>query len=148
LGDAWDVSDGTRAVDLDGRDATFSGIQQTFATEIGQTYSVTFDLSGNPEGGPLLKQLQVSVGDFSQDYSFDSSGQTLDALIWQTVTFSFVALDTTSTLAFTSLSSTPSSFGPLVDNVSVTAVPEPATVLLMAAASSFLFRRAAVKGRG
>ena len=140
LGDAWDVSDGTRAVDLDGRDATFSGIQQTFATEIGQTYSVTFDLSGNPEGGSLLKLLQVSVGDFSQDYSFDSSDQTLDALIWQTITFSFLSLETTSTLAFTSLSSTPNSYGPLVDNVSVTAVPEPATVLLIASAFPFLRR--------
>jgi hypothetical protein len=61
-------------------------------------------------------------------------------LIWQTITFSFLSLETTSTLAFTSLSSTPNSYGPLVDNVSVTAVPEPATVLLIASAFPFLRR--------
>lgn len=39
LGQPWDVSDGVHAIDLDGRDAVAGGIQQTFATTLGQLYS-------------------------------------------------------------------------------------------------------------
>lgn len=131
LGAPWDVSDGTRAIDLDGRDATFSGIQQTFATVAGTEYLVSFDLSGNPQGGPSLKSMRVGVGGFSRDYTFDTSGQTLDALLWQRIAFSFLATGDAATLSFMSLSSTPSSYGALVDNVSVAAVPEPSTLLLL-----------------
>ena len=42
---------------------------------VGQRYEVAFDMSGNPVGGPLLKQLRVTVDDFSHDYVHDSSGQ-------------------------------------------------------------------------
>jgi choice-of-anchor C domain-containing protein len=130
LGSPWDVSDGINAVDLDGRDATFSGIQQTFATVAGTEYRVAFDLSGNPEGGSLLKLMRVGVDGFSQDYTFNSSGQAIDALVWESIMFSFIASGDSATLSFMSLSSTPSSYGALVDNVSVTPVPEPSTLLL------------------
>jgi hypothetical protein len=76
-------------------------------------------LSGNPQGGPLVKQVRVAVDAFSQDYSHDSSGQSISALIWQPIRFSFVASSTTATLSFTSLSSTPNSYGALMDNVRV-----------------------------
>ena len=132
LGSAWDVSDGTRAIDLDGRDATFSSISQTFSTTPGAEYLVTFDLSGNPQGDSSLKAMRVIVEGVSQDYTFDTTGQTLDMLMWQSLSFSFIAQDATATLAFTSLSSSPSSFGALIDNVSVAPVPEPSTALLLA----------------
>jgi choice-of-anchor C domain-containing protein len=136
LGPAWDVSDGVHAVDLDGRNSLFSGIQQTFSTVAGFVYQVSFDLSGNPgdspgNGLPLVKQARVMVDGFSQDYSFDSSGQALDALVWQAMTFSFVASGSSATLAFTSLTPTPNSYGALIDNVSVTAVPEPPAAALL-----------------
>jgi choice-of-anchor C domain-containing protein len=105
LGYPWDVSDGIRAIDLDGRSP--GGIEQTFATDVGQTYVVSFDLSGNPGNGqpgtglPIIKQLLVSVDDFAQQYAFDSSGLTIEALTWQTIMFSFIASDTTATLSFT-----------------------------------------------
>lgn len=154
LGPPWDVSDGTRAIDLDGRDAVFSGVRQTFATIFGQSYVVSFDLSGNPHGGSETKLVRVSVGDFTQDYSHNSSGQTREALQWQSITFSFVASGPASTLSFMSLSSTPSSFGPVLDNVSVTtptaSVPEPSTLLVLSAGLAMAFggRHAAAVSRG
>jgi choice-of-anchor C domain-containing protein len=142
LEDPWDVSNGTRAIDLDG--GSPGGIQQTFATQVGQWYAVSFDLSGNPGNGtfgtglPLIKQVQVTAGDFVGDYSFDSSGQSIDALVWQKILFSFVAVDTRSTLSFVSLSPAGTAYGALIDNVHVSTTsapeptPEPATLALMA----------------
>ena len=134
----WDVSDGIHAVDLDGRNAVFSGIEQTFATISGQAYNVAFDLSGNPGnavvvGLPFVKHVRATVDGFTQDYSFDSTGLSIQSLIWESLTFSFVASGPNATLAFMSLQATPNSYGPLIDNVSVTpsAVPEPATLLLL-----------------
>jgi choice-of-anchor C domain-containing protein len=131
LGSPWDVSDGLHAIDLDGRDAVFSGVSQTFATTAGQTYEVFFDLSGNPGGGINIKQVQVSADAFSQQYSFDATGQNQAFLLWTPISFLFTASGPTATLSFTSLSATPSSHGALVDNVRVTAVPEPSTLILL-----------------
>jgi choice-of-anchor C domain-containing protein len=135
--DPWDVSDGIRAVDLDGRDALNGGIQQTFATVIGQMYAVSFDLSGNPgdhpsNGLPRVKEVRVSVDGFSQDYSHDSGGQSITSLIWQSLGFSFIASSTSATLSFMSLTPFPNSYGALIDNVRVEAVPEPTTIRLVA----------------
>jgi choice-of-anchor C domain-containing protein len=122
LEDRWDVSDGVRAIDLDGRDALAGGIEQTFATAVGQSYVVTFDLSGNPGGPPQVKTVRVAVDGFTQDYSFNSSGQSIQALTWQPVTFSFTATGATVTLSFTSLTPFANSYGALIDNVRVSAV--------------------------
>jgi choice-of-anchor C domain-containing protein len=130
LGPPWDVSDGVRALDLDGNGG-IGGIAQTFATTLGQTYVVSFDLSGNPQGGPLVKDVRVEAGAFTQDYTFDTFGQTRENLIWQTITFSFVATGATTTLSFASLSPSDNSYGALIDNASVTAVPEPASLVLL-----------------
>jgi choice-of-anchor C domain-containing protein len=131
------ASDSVHAVDLNGRDSIGSGIEQTFATLIGEIYSVSFDLSGNPEGLPQVKQVRVAVDGVSQDYSHDSLGQATSALIWESLGFSFIASGTSATLSFTSLTPQPNSYGALIDNVSVidtgsaSSVPEPSTLLLL-----------------
>jgi choice-of-anchor C domain-containing protein len=130
LGSPWDVSDGAHAIDLDGRNAVSSGIQQAFPTTIGQIYAVTFDLSGNPQGSDPLKNLLVSVGAISHTYTFDTSGQGTTSLEWEPVRFLFTASDSFSTLTFSSLTTTPSSYGPLIDNIAVAPVPEPSTLVL------------------
>jgi choice-of-anchor C domain-containing protein len=139
LEDPWDVSDGIRAIDLDGRSP--GGIEQTFATLLGQLYAVSFDVSGNPQGGSLLKPLRVSVGGVSNDYTFDATGlSTIDALVWQPVFFSFVAPAGSATLSFASLSAS-GSYGALIDNVQVTPVPEPTTLALVLAGIAAAGRR-------
>jgi choice-of-anchor C domain-containing protein len=117
-GPPWDCSDGSHCVDLNGDDA--GGIQQTFVTVPGETYVVSFDLSGNPSGLPTLKQVRVVVDGVQEEYTFDSSGQSVSALNWQSVVLPFVASGSSAILSFISLSSTPSSYGPLIDHVSVT----------------------------
>ena len=128
------------AIDLDGRDAFLSGVRQTFATNIGELYDVAFALSGNPQGGPSVKNVRVAVGGFAQDYAFDSTGLTVDALVWQPFAFSFFASGPSFTLSFMSLQATPNSYGPLIDNVSVTPVPEPSTLLLLGTGIVAAFR--------
>lgn len=129
LEDPWDVADGLRAVDLDGRSP--GAIQQTFATDVGQTYLVSFQYSGNPSGSLVTKDARVTAGDFSNIFAFDTTGQTITNLTWITASFLFTATDTSSTLAFASLSAADSAYGMVIDNVSVSAVPEPATLALL-----------------
>jgi len=131
LGAPWDVSNGLHAIDLDGRNATFSGVSQTFATNPGQPYEVSFDLSGNPQGGPTIKQVLALAGSASNPYSFDTTGQSTSALLWTSISFTFTATDAFSTLSFLSLTGTPNSYGALIDNVAVQRVPEPGTLVLV-----------------
>jgi choice-of-anchor C domain-containing protein len=140
LGPPWDVTDGVRGIDLDGNDG-IGVIQQTFATTPGQAYLLRFDLSGNPHGSPLEKLMRLDIAGLTQNYSHDSSGQTRHALIWQAITFPFVASGPTSTVAFTSLSPADNSFGAVIDNVQIDQIPEPATLLLVGAGSLGLLAR-------
>jgi choice-of-anchor C domain-containing protein len=129
LGVPWDVFEGEHGIDLDRRSP--GGIQQTFETVAGRTYDVFFELSGNPMGGSTLKDLRVSVGNFTQDYTFDSTGQAENNLIWDHIRFSFVATGATSTLSFASLSGSGSSYGALIDHVRVHSTPDPGSTLLL-----------------
>jgi choice-of-anchor C domain-containing protein len=117
LGHPWDVADGARAVDLDGDGP--GAISQTFGTTQNQTYIVWFDLAGNPGGGPAVKHVRVTVDGYTADYSYNTSGQSNYSLVWQPISFSFVATGTSATLSFTSLSDAGSTYGALIDKVSV-----------------------------
>jgi choice-of-anchor C domain-containing protein len=138
LGTPWDVPAGQHAIDLDGRESIFSGVSQTFATDIGQLYQVSFSLSGNPGGGPIVKEMLAMVGPYSAAYSFDTSGQTIDALMWTPISFTFTANTAFSTLSFVSLTGTPNSYGALIDNATVQRVPEPATLMLIGVGIGFV----------
>ncbi|MCB1800132.1 MAG: choice-of-anchor C family protein [Gammaproteobacteria bacterium] len=120
----WNVSDGNRAIDLDGA-FSIGGIQQTISTITGATYDVTFDLSGNPgfpgqAAGPQVKNVRVAIDSFTQDYQFDTQGLTPATLTWQPNSFSFTASGDSATLSFASLSPGNNSWGAMIDNVSVT----------------------------
>lgn len=129
IGTYWQASDGNRSLDLTGLSA--GSIQQDIDTVIGTTYIVTFDMAGNPDGLPNIKQLALeAVGVDAQTFNFDVTGCTSSNMGWQTQQWSFVASATTTTIKFTSLIGD-TGWGPALDNVAVTAVPAPGTIALV-----------------
>lgn len=119
IGSYWQPSEGSRSIDLTGFDA--GAISQTLTTTIGNTYVVTFDLSGNPAGPPTIKTLTVgATGAPTTAYTFDTAavGNTLADMMWVSQTYTFLATSTSSVLTFTS--TTAGFYGPALDNVTVT----------------------------
>ncbi|MDE1925467.1 MAG: choice-of-anchor C family protein [Patescibacteria group bacterium] len=124
IGTYWTASNGSRSLDLNG--TSTGSISQTFPTIVGAAYKVTFDLSGNPAGGPSLKDVLVSAtGAASQHFTYDTAaaGNTLADMKWQPETYSFTATAANTTLTFASQIT--GSFGPALDNVAVTPVCAP-----------------------
>ncbi len=125
-GGFWQASSGRHSIDLSGSAA--GGIEQTFATQVGRTYRVTFDFAGNPDEEPFVKTLNVSAAGQDREFTFDTTGKTRADMGYLSMTFDFTAVSDSTTLAFTSL--TPSFAGPVLDNVGVTVVPEPSTLAM------------------
>lgn len=130
IGTYWQAAHGGRSIDLDSGTILGPGpydgsISQTFATSAGLPYAVSFEMAGNPDGGPLLKTVRVSAAGQSADISFLNSTQTRDNMGYEPREFLFTATASSTTLTFLSLSGT--GYGPVIDNVVVTVVPEPTT---------------------
>jgi choice-of-anchor C domain-containing protein len=137
----WLASDGQLSIDLSGQNA--GSIETVFSTTIGVKYLLEFDLAGNFAGpdccppSDLIRSLRVAVAGAAPVFDFDVTGKNWtgpgvgDALDmgWVQPSLEFVATDTTTTLRFTSLEE--SAYGPVIDNVSVTVVPEPSTLVLV-----------------
>ena len=117
IGTYWPAQDGSMSIDMSGADA--GAISQTFATTIGNTYTVSFYLSGNPAGPPTVKTLDVSAtGGTTASYSYDASLNSLSNMNWTQETYTFLATSPTTTLSF--ISTTAGAFGPAIDAVVVT----------------------------
>ena len=130
IGSHWQASNGNRSIDLSAVSA--GSLSQSIATVAGQSYAVTFDLAGNPDGGPFLKQVVVDVNAAqSRTFDFTTGATSRAAMGWIGQTYRFTATSTTSVLSFTSLANTPS--GPALDNVAISAVPEAATWAMLIA---------------
>lgn len=128
IGSYWAAQDGLRSIDLNGNG--LGGIQQTFDTVVGQLYNISFWLAGNTDGNPTTKSVQVGAGLASSIFTFDTTGFSApNNMGWKNYNFQFAATGTSTTLSFASLDT--GSFGASLDNVSVSAVPEPATWAMM-----------------
>ncbi len=129
IGSYWNASDGVRSIDLAGTNSSGT-ISQIFDTTPGQSYLVTFDLSGNPEGPPISKTLEALIdGNLAGSFGFDTTGQAIPNINWSSQSFTFTATGASTTIAFRDASGG-TSFGAALDNVAVTAVPEPMTLTL------------------
>jgi choice-of-anchor C domain-containing protein len=117
IGTYWPAPEGAMSIDMSGADA--GTLSQTFDTTIGNTYTVSFLLSGNPVGGDPIKTLDVSAtGGAVANYTHDTSGTDLTNMVWTAQTYTFLATSASTTLSF--ISTTPGAFGPAIDNVVVT----------------------------
>jgi choice-of-anchor C domain-containing protein len=126
IGGYWQAPAGGGSVDLDGDSP--GAISQSIATGKG-AYELTFDLSGNPDGLPTTKTVQVTVGSATQTYTYTLDGNSHGAMMYAPESLKFTTSGPT-TLTFTSLDvGTP--YGPVIGNVGVAGVPEPASWALM-----------------
>jgi len=114
---AYAAQEGDQSVDLAGTPGP-GGVMQNFATDPGQDYLIDFWVSSN--GGAKTLSLQVFWNGILTA-TFDSP----DMNTWEEHSLIFTASDIQSTIGF----NTPitSNAGPLLDNVSVSTVPEPYT---------------------
>ncbi len=127
IGSYWAAQDGDRSLDLNGNGQ--GGVSQTFDTIVNQSYLVSFWIAGNPDGAPVIKELVADDGDMTFEFEFDSAGSTKANPNWSERTFQFTAATTSTTLSF--MSAVGGFFGPALDNVSVTEIPEPATLAIL-----------------
>ena len=133
----WQPSDGSFSLDLDGNGQ--GGVAQTLTTTSGQTYRVTFDMAGNVDNLPIIKTVDVFAGPTLQSFTFDITGHSHGSMGWETKTFLFTANSSSTLLWFASAD--PGFFGAALDNVSVDAVPEPGTLMLLGGGLVALARR-------
>lgn len=113
-------------LDLDGssRNAGKITTLTSFALNPGFTYLLSFDLGGSKRGDS--NSVNVALGNFSETFTLASSAG------WQNITRSItVQGDMSSRLSFDHAGG--DNMGLILDNVSVTAVPEPETYALMLA---------------
>ena len=130
----WNAPVSGNTVDLDGN--TPGAISQSLSLAPG-SYELSFYLSGNPTGNPLTKTLRVQVGDATQTFTYTlpsgiNPGNPPFTLSYAVETLNFSTSGPTS-LRFSSLDTGSTSLvaGPVVGDISVFAVPEPAAAGLM-----------------
>ena len=143
----WQAADGTHSLDLNGNRGA-GGISQIISTQVGQTYRLAFGLSGNPNlgedygiPGDLLVSLTAFAGSTSANYDFVVlEAQNNANMAWTKKLLTFTAEGSTTLIQFVSTTYLPEfgvtygtsffpntpncCFGPVLDDVSVTAVPD------------------------
>jgi choice-of-anchor C domain-containing protein len=135
----WQPASGRQSVDLSGSgEGPFNGsLYQDVATTPSQMYRLRFALAGNPFagcGGTGPKPMHVDfAGALVANLSFDSTGHSPTNMGWQYFEFSLIAPTSVSRLRFTS--DINACAGPTIDDVSLTVIPEPATVIPLALAA-------------
>ena len=111
----------------------------SFLTTMGQTYRLSFDLAGNPGAADPIKHLQVTAGAGPQTYTSTRRATATAAWVGRPQPSTSLPTSTGLTdLCSSSNDASDSAFGPALDNVSVEAVPEPATLMLLGAGLSAL----------
>lgn len=126
------ASDGQQWVDLTGSNESFGkGLSTSFASLAGQAYVLSLDVGRLFSRGTAAVEVKLgstSLGVFTGNAS--GSGNTMG---WQSFSTSFVGTGATQTLSFIGVNSGPGSDSTLIglDNVSVSAVPEPGSMALL-----------------
>ncbi len=142
----WTVSSGTvdivgaggtdlipgngRYVDLDGSNSTAGLFSNSVNLVGGTTYTLSFDLAGSHRGG-ASETVDVNFGTRAASYSLNSADP------FSTVTLNFTP-DNTGSYGFSYHNQGGDNVGALLDNVSVSAVPESETYAMLLAGLSLM----------
>ena len=131
IGSYWTSHGTSQSVDLDGYHP--GSIYQNLNLTAGTHYTLTFWLAGNPDGGPTVKTLDVSLGGTDltpTPLTFDTTGHSDTSMGWTLETLKFTGSGTEK-LTFASLDGVDgTAYGPAISDISL-AVPEPATWAMM-----------------
>ncbi len=114
----WEASSGDTSIDMNGNGP--GTLSRTIDTIEGETYEISFDLSGNPHGQRGVKTLDLSAGDDVASFSTDTSAISRNDMQWETVSMTFVADGPTTDISF--MSTTPGSVGAVIDSISISLV--------------------------
>ena len=125
--DGLKASDGTQFLDLTGYHnfVPYSGVAQTINTTVGQQYELSFDVGDSALNGLFQGpvSVQATAGTLN---SIATLGPSPSGNLWQTYTYHFTATDAATTVSLLGVQGI-DYIG--LDNVSVKAVPEAASVI-------------------
>lgn len=139
VGTFWQHASGNHSVELNLFAA--GGISQTLATTPGEQYQLSFDMAGQPDIGPAVKQMQVFWdGNLLSTFTVDTTGRSTSNMGWVGHTL-LLPPATSSATVLRFFGSVPAigDGGPALDNVSVVIpagspapdAPEPGSLVLL-----------------
>ncbi len=126
----WDAASGARSIDLAGTAA--GGILQTIGGfTAGKTYKVVFSLSANPFGANGNYVATASAtGGVAQSFTYvKTAANTPTNMLYRQFTYLFTASSASQNLQFRANNTALArgGFGPVLDRVGISLVPEPAS---------------------
>ncbi len=130
----WHAADGNQSIDLSGNSR--GTIEQSINTGPG-LYHLTFALSGNSDGPPTVKTVQVTFGSATAQFSFTTpwpNGNNIPNIVWASESWDvYLPTGGNTTLSFQDISGGyEGPYGAALDNIVLTqasAVPESGTLL-------------------
>lgn len=140
----WDAQSGSRSVELNG--VSIGGVSQQFYNvyEVGRTYRINFWLSANPLGANGdYKAIVSATGGGPQTFTYTKTADnSATNMLYQRYTYLWTPAAVNGSIAFRTNAN--ALFGPVLDSVSVSLVPEPSTWALLLAGfglTGFAMRR-------
>ena len=133
---AWDAADGSRSLELNGSGDRGGVLQRVNGFTKGYRYQLKFNVSANPFD-PAVRPKPARViaslsGGIAEIYTYTLNDiNTPTNMLYDTVTYNFVSSGTFQDLQFRSL--TAGVYGPVIDAVSISVVPEASTWMMLIA---------------
>jgi choice-of-anchor C domain-containing protein len=124
VGNDWRNADGFRSIDLRGTPG-FGGIEQTFKTQKGHRYRVTFSLAANPRGESPTTKISVGAAGQKAEFAFNATRKSKKNMGWVVKEWEFNAAADETTLEFYTLEKPDAHWGPAIDDVRVVPVESP-----------------------
>jgi Protein of unknown function (DUF642)/PEP-CTERM motif len=127
----WDAAQASRSIELLGSNGGIG--QRVYGFIKGKTYTLKYALSADPANtatGPVDVYHTVSVtGGLASTtpYTFMPTFNTASSMLYSIQEYTFVASNTFQDLQFRASGRNRGGFGPVIDSISITAIPEAST---------------------